>query len=204
MTYTDPPKAICAMRYWLHGKEFYTALKALEFASKYHTGVRKDGKTPEFHHQMSVALFVRTLEKGLLFPQETLSTAILHDVVEDYNVSLSDIQTKFGAMTAEAVAALSKQIDGFKKSDRDYYNQIAHNPIASIVKGADRINNIQTMLGVFTADKQFSYIAESESLVTPMLKTARRLFPEQEASYENIKNMLVAQISILKGLLRST
>lgn len=197
MTYTDPAKALCALRYWFHGKEYFTALEAMEFASQYHTGTRKDGKTPEFHHQVSIAMFLRTLEKGLLFPQETLTAAILHDVVEDYDVSVSEIRLKFGNAVADAVNALSKKADGFKKSEQDYYHNISQHPIASIVKGADRINNVQTMPGVFSREKQRSYIDESRALVLPMLKAARRKFPAQEASYENIKHMLISQISII-------
>lgn len=177
------------------------ALEAMEYASHYHTGMRKDGKTPEFHHQVSIALFLRTLEKGLLFPQETIAAAILHDVVEDYNVSTSEIKLKFGDAVANAVNALSKSADGFKKAEGDYYHIIGTNPIASVVKGADRINNVQTMPGVFSKEKQRSYVAESKNLILPMLKVARRKFPAQEAVYENIKHMLVSQLSIISMMI---
>jgi (p)ppGpp synthase/HD superfamily hydrolase len=197
VTKTDPAKAKTALRYWLHGKQYFSTLEAMEFASQYHTGMRKDGKTPEFHHQVSIAMYLRTLEKGLLNPQDTLTAAILHDVVEDYGVSISDIELRFGDTVSEAVALLSKEVNGVKKADADYYNGIASNPIASIVKGADRINNVQTMPGVFSAEKQRGYAEESRGLVLPMLKLARRRFPQQEAAYENIKHMLVSQLSLI-------
>lgn len=203
MTYTDPAKAQCALRYWLHGKEYFTTLEAMEFASQYHTGTRKDGRTPEFHHQISIAMFLRTLEKCLLNPQDTLTAAILHDVVEDYDVSIAEIKLRFGVTVTDAVGCLSKKIDGFKKAEADYYNGIANNHIASVVKGADRINNVQTMPGVFSTEKQRSYIEESRDLVLPMLKTARRRFPQQEAAYENIKHMLVSQLNIIDLTLKA-
>ncbi len=31
-----------AIRYWMKGRGYYTALKAMDFAEKYHTGTRKD------------------------------------------------------------------------------------------------------------------------------------------------------------------
>lgn len=123
--------------------------------------------------------------------------ARLHDVVEDYNVSVSEIRLKFGGAVADAVNALSKNSDGFKKAEGDYYHIIGTNPIASVVKDADRVNNVQTMLGVFSKEKQRSYIAESKNLVLPMLKVARRKFPAQEAVYENTKHILVSQLSII-------
>lgn len=46
-----------AMRYWLIGvskndKQYEPALEALEYAKHIHIGLRKDGKTPEFQHQI--------------------------------------------------------------------------------------------------------------------------------------------------------
>lgn len=201
MTYTDPAKALIALRYWFHGKEYFIALEAMEFASHYHTGLRKDGKTPEFHHQVAIAMFLRTLEKGLLYPQDTLTAAILHDVVEDYQVPVAEIKRMFGDTIAVAVNCLSKEADGIKKSEADYYAYIAANPIASVVKGADRINNVQTMPGVFSQEKQRRYVAETRVFVLPMLKAARRRFPVQEAAYENIKHLLLSQLSIIDLML---
>ena len=54
-------KVYVALRYWLHGKSYYKALNAMSFATLYHTGVRKDNITPEFHHQISIASYLRTL-----------------------------------------------------------------------------------------------------------------------------------------------
>jgi len=65
------------------------------------------------------------------------------------------------------------------------------------VKGADRIHNVQTMLGVFDLAKQQEYIHETEEYILPTLKEARRRFPHQEPAYENIKHMLQSQIELL-------
>jgi len=37
-----------ALRYYLLGKEYYVALSALDYGAQYHTGVRKNGITPEY------------------------------------------------------------------------------------------------------------------------------------------------------------
>jgi len=71
-----------SLRYWLLGRNYNQALKALEYASQFHTGFRKDKITPEFHHQLYIASYVRTLINGIMFPQETLAAAFLHDVCE--------------------------------------------------------------------------------------------------------------------------
>jgi (p)ppGpp synthase/HD superfamily hydrolase len=182
-----------ALRYFLLGRGYYKAADALEFAATYHTGKRRDGRTPEFQHQIEITHYVRTLP-SLLHPEETLAVALLHDVTEDYDVPLSTIRIKYGNEIADAVARLDKN----GKTPEYYFELIGLCPIASIVKGADRIHNLQTMVGVFTHEKQGRYVAEVEGDFLPMLKKARRLHVAQEAAYENIKHMLVSQVELIK------
>jgi len=190
-----------SLRYWLLGRNYIIASKALDFAEARHTGLRKDGETPEFQHQIEIAHFVRTLEPSLLYPELSLAVAFLHDVIEDKPVTYEEIESRFGKEVAKAVDLLSKfrfPQHGMEKADGHYYGEIGENPIASIVKGADRIHNIQSMPGVFTVEKQKRYIAEVETFILPMLKRARKTFPEQELAYHNIKHMLVSQIYLIR------
>lgn len=184
-------------RAWLLGKEYYKAVEGLEYASKQHNGMRKDGITPEFHHQISIAHYIRTLP-NLRNQQLTLLAALLHDVVEDYNVSLEELEKKFGFEVVQIVLLLSKIVKGHKKDISEYYLAMSLDPIASIVKGGDRIHNFQTMAGIFTCKKQLAYIEECENYILPMLKEARNNFPDQELAYENIKHALKGQIELLR------
>jgi hypothetical protein len=62
MTMTDTyTKQFFAMRYWLLGRNYFLALDALEYASKLHTGKRKDGKTKEYFHQLSIGRYVKSI-----------------------------------------------------------------------------------------------------------------------------------------------
>ena len=184
-------------RAWMLGKGFYRAVEALEYAAKFHTGMRKDGITPEFHHQISIGHYVRTLS-GLRHPELALIVAMLHDLLEDYDLPAESIESRFGKEVLDAVLLLSKEYLGNKKSAKKYYHAMAHDPIASVVKGADRVHNFQTMPAVFTCKKQLEYIQECESYILPMLKEARNRFPDQELAYENIKHALKGQIELLK------
>jgi GTP pyrophosphokinase len=185
------------IRAWLLGRKYYKSVEALEFAAKFHTGIRKDGRTPEFHHQISIAHYIRTLH-NLRMPEEVLTTAFLHDVVEDYDVSPDEIEARFGREVREAVLLLSKKFRGEKKAPEEYYKAMRTNSIASVVKGSDRIHNFQTMHSVFTCEKQLRYICECEQFILPMLAEARNNFPGQELAYENIKHALKGQIELLK------
>lgn len=186
-----------SLRYYLHGREFYNALRAMNFAEDYHDGTRKDGITPEFDHQVRIANYVRTLP-NLTFPEETIATVFLHDVPEDYDVEHEEIARLFGNEVSVATKLMTKFHHGSWVQPERYFNEMAKNPISSIAKGGDRVHNIQSMLGVFDANKQVEYMNEVRIFFLPMLKTARRNFPEQEAAYENIKHMLESQLELLE------
>ena len=192
-----------AMRYWLLGisqneKEYLVALRALEYAKNIHIGFRKDGKTPEFQHQIEIAHYLRTIYQGLKYPGATLAVAFLHDVPEDYDISYEEIEDLFGRQVREAVELLTKKYKGEKKTLEVYFESMARCPIASIVKGADRINNHQTMHPVFSLEKQKSYMLETKEFIMPMLKKARHIHVEQESIYENIKFSLSSQMVLIE------
>lgn len=56
------------------------------------------------------------------------------------------------------------------------------------------------MIGVFDRDKQNEYIFETNEYVIPMIKKARRLFPQQEPAYENAKHFLRCQVELIKAI----
>lgn len=146
---TDHKKLRSTLRYYLAGKGWHTALKAMNFAEHYHTGTRKDGVTPEFDHQVRIAHFVRTLP-DLMHPEETIATAFLHDVVEDYDVAIAALIKQFGPMITHSSEAVTKRKGVLDELALEiYFMGIQDDPIASIVKGADRIHNLQSMIGVF-------------------------------------------------------
>ncbi len=189
-----------ALRYWLAGAGYFAALEAFEFAAAYHRGCRKDGRTPEFAHQVAIASHVRTLIPHLAHPEETLCAALLHDVREDYDVPDAAIRDRFGPVVADATDALTKEFMGARREPAAVFAAIAADPCASVVKPADRVNNQLTALGVFTPAKLDSYIAETLQWFFPMLRDARRAHPAQEAAYENLKLVLEAQVEALSAI----
>jgi (p)ppGpp synthase/HD superfamily hydrolase len=189
-----------SLKYWFLGKEYFKAAKALSFAAKYHRGTRKDKITPEFEHQVSIACFARTIASCFIRPEETFIVILLHDISEDYNVPTETFNMMYNKEVADAVWLTTKKFNGSVKDNATYYSEMGNCPIASIVKGIDRIHNIQTIHEVFSEEKQMLYIKETEDLVLPMIKKARNLFPEQEEAYENIKHALKTNISLIKAI----
>lgn len=192
-----------SLRYWLLGMaqsnpDYYKCVDALEFAASFHTGLRKDGVTKEFEHQLTITHYIRTLTTQLIYPSETICVALLHDVCEDYDVSFDEIEKLFGDIVCNSTERMTKVHRGIKKTNEEYFKGIAEDPIASIDKGGDRVHNLQSMVGVFTEEKQKGYVEEAEQWILPAIKKARRSFPKQELAYENIKLMMKSQIELIK------
>lgn len=187
---------------YLKGKGYHTALAAFDEGEKTHIGVRKDGVTPEFQHQIEICLFIITL-KEVKDEENTLIAALLHDIREDYHLEHSYIEGKFGKIAADAIEKLTKEFKGIKKDTQDYFNKIAECPIASLVKIADRINNISSMVGVFSIKKQEDYLFEIKEYFLPMIKVVRNRFPEQSLSYYGMNTFLKNMSHTIQAVLKA-
>lgn len=200
-----------SLKYYLLGRNYFYALKALNFAKKHHTGTRKDKVTPEIKHQYDICLFATTL-KDIENEELLIVTILLHDILEDYDVEKNQIVTLFGnkdkdlifgQKVLDIVWRLTKVYKGVKKTPEEYFNDIAECPIASVAKGADRINNMNTMLGVFSVDKVKAYLDEVNTYFFPMLKKAKYNFPEQSSAYFNIIQLLRNQVNFVEHFLKA-
>lgn len=67
--------------------------KAIEFAAVAHDGMeRKKDKTPYILHPLEAAVIVGTMTED----RDVISAAVLHDVVEDTDITIEEIEEKFG------------------------------------------------------------------------------------------------------------
>lgn len=196
-------KKTIALRHFFLGKGWHKALAAMELAQEFHVGKRKDGLTPEFEHQLGIASYLLTIEKGLIFPELTVAVAFLHDISEDYNLGFEELEKRFGKEVSAAVKLLTKKYRGTKTPPETYFSELGNCPISSLIKGADRINNQQTIF-VYKPEKQKEYLEETEKYIIPMLKAARHKFTEQFPAYHNILFILRSQTEFITKLIGET
>lgn len=79
--------------------------RAILFAVKAHAGaVRRDGHTPYILHCTEAAAIAATMTQE----QEVLAAAVLHDVVEDTDVTAETLESEFGSRVALLVGAMSE------------------------------------------------------------------------------------------------
>ena len=74
--------------------------KAIEFAAKAHDGMeRKKDKTPYILHPLEAAVIVGSMTED----RDVISAAVLHDVVEDTEITIEEIEENFGSRVRKLV-----------------------------------------------------------------------------------------------------
>jgi (p)ppGpp synthase/HD superfamily hydrolase len=126
--------------------------KAIYWAKKYHDGQFRKSGEPYYTHPIEVAYLVSEYK----LKTDVIVTAILHDIVEDTEVTAGMILDEFGRRIEEMVDRLTRdRPDGSKLS----VEEILDNAYAKddkevlLIKVVDRLHNMQT-LGAKTVEKQ--------------------------------------------------
>ena len=146
-------KKICRV----NGKDILLVEKAYSFAYDKHDGVfRKDG-SPYITHCLEVAYILADMDRS----NEEIAAGILHDTVEDTDVTKDDISRHFGPQVARIVEAVTniepylpedcelQKEDIDELSDNKLLDEILMGcPEALYVKVADRLHNLSTMSAV--------------------------------------------------------
>ena len=118
--------------------------KAVKFAVEAHQGTERRGKGyPYIIHPMEAASIVATITND----QEMLAAAILHDTVEDTDVTIEQIREQFGDRVAELVqhetAPLNENMT-WREKKQVQINQLADAPYDSkIVALGDKLSNMR-------------------------------------------------------------
>lgn len=125
--------------------------RAFEFAYQLHEGQYRKSGEPYICHPVAVAGLLRDLGGG----SAMIAAGFLHDVVEDTDVTVEDIEQRFGADVArlvEGVTKLSKFSHNFSsKTERQAENirrmfvAMAKDIRVIVVKLADRLHNMRTL-----------------------------------------------------------
>lgn len=154
---------------------------AIEIAYEAHRGQFRKGilGEPYITHPINVADIAMRQIHPLFYTTElnldyVEQVALLHDVVEDSDVTIEDLQRQgFNIAVLEAVDALTKKDDDYL----GYVNNLKKNKLASIVKIADITHNSRTAKG---RDKLHKYkmavqiIAEFHDVPTHGLEVFRK------------------------------
>ena len=146
--------------------------QAFRFANKAHYGVRRLSGEPYIMHPLAVAKIVVS-EIGL--GSTSISAALLHDVVEDTDYTVEDIDNLFGAKIAQIVDGLTKisgGVFGDKASEqaenfRKLLLTMSDDIRVVLIKIADRLHNMRT-LNAQPVEKQYKIAGETQYIYAPL------------------------------------
>ena len=124
---------------------------AYAFVCKKHAGIYRKSGEPYVHHLIEVAYIIATLQGGPV----TIASGLLHDVVEDTDTTIEDINKLFGPECAKIVDALTKiqrlklshrtQVEFEAEDRRKIFLGMAKDIRVIIIKLADRLHNMRTI-----------------------------------------------------------
>ena len=155
-----------------HRKRIEIITKAFNFANQAHKGIKRRSGEPYIMHPIAVAKIVCN-EIGL--GSTSICAALLHDVVEDTDYTVEDIENIFGAKIAQIVDGLTKisggifgdrasaQAENFKKLLLTMSDDIR----VILIKIADRLHNMRT-LGSMLPNKQYKIAGETLYIYAPL------------------------------------
>jgi GTP diphosphokinase / guanosine-3',5'-bis(diphosphate) 3'-diphosphatase len=146
--------------------------RAFEIAAEAHQHMRRKSGEPYIFHPLAVAkIVVEEIGLGVT----SVICALLHDTVEDTELTLADIETEFGITHAKIVEGLTKisnvvetkgstqQAENFKK----ILLTLADDPRVILIKIADRLHNMRTMDSM-SREKQLKIASETSYLYAPL------------------------------------
>jgi (p)ppGpp synthase/HD superfamily hydrolase len=142
--------------------DFELINKAIYWARKYHGDQKRKSGEPFYSHPLEVAYMISDYN----LKTDVIVTSILHDIVEDTEVTVGMIHGSFGQRIAEMVDRLTRdRPDGSKLSIEQVLNKIYEKQDEEVllIKLFDRLHNLDT-LDSTTLQKQLGTKLETVSL----------------------------------------
>jgi guanosine-3',5'-bis(diphosphate) 3'-pyrophosphohydrolase len=145
--------------------------RAYEFSAKAHAGQYRESKEPYLEHCLQVAFILA--EQHL--DSATITAGLLHDVVEDTDVTLEQVRVEFGDEIAELVDGVTQigelKFSSVEEEQAEYFRKMllsmAKDIRVIIIKLADRLHNMRT-LDPLDKQKQKRIAQETRDVYAPL------------------------------------
>ena len=155
-----------------HRQKVELITKAFNFANTAHKGIKRRSGEPYIMHPLAVArIVVREIGLG----STSICSALLHDVVEDTDYTVEDIDNLFGSKVAQIVEGLTKISGGVfaEKASEQAENfrklliTMSEDIRVILIKISDRLHNMRT-LGSMPLAKQYKIAGETQYIYAPL------------------------------------
>jgi len=164
-------RLIGSLESYLPPEQIHMIMQAYEFGAAAHDGQTRKTGEPYISHPVAVAQDLADMH----LDAQAIAAAILHDVVEDTDASLDDIEGKFGTEIAQLVDGVSKldqiQFRSRAEAQAESFRKMMLAMIGDIrvilVKLADRLHNMKT-LEAMPAEKRKRIARETLDIYAPI------------------------------------
>ena len=185
-------------------RDFETVKRAYDLAKEKHEGQNRLSGEPFFIHPFSVACITARLGMD----SEAVSAALLHDAVEDTDLTIDDVRRDFGvniAMLVDGVTKLGK-INYVSKEElqaenvRKMFIAMSEDIRVIIIKLCDRLHNMRT-IDAQTAQKQLDKSKETLEIYAPIAHRLGIRAVKEELEDLAIKHLDLVAYDEIEGLL---
>ena len=155
--------------------------KAIYWARKYHGDQKRKSGEPYYSHPLEVAYMISEHK----LKTDVIVASILHDIIEDTEVTVEMIQSTFGHRIAEMVDRLTRdRPDGTKLTIEEIITNAYQKQDKEVllIKLIDRLHNIQT-IGVKFLDKQIKESKETLNNFITLAMYLENITLEKSISY---------------------
>ncbi len=162
-----------SVRSYLPAEHVDSVLSALVFAAHAHAGQMRKSGEPFFEHPVSTAIRIAELQ----LPADVVCAALLHDTLEDCDVSIEQLRDRFGESVARMVDGVTKltQIDLIKSEYQAARRDKRRHPDQ---QERQRIHSLRKMLVAAGEDRRVLLIKLADRMHN--METLRYLPPEKQ------------------------
>ncbi|KJV56025.1 relA/SpoT family protein [Orientia chuto str. Dubai] len=146
--------------------------KAIDYAIHYHGKQLRQSGEPYYYHPLHVALIIAKMKLDTV----SVIAALLHDTVEDTELTISEIEHEFGQEVSVLVNGLTKltkiQFSSYytkqAKNFRKLLTAISNDIRVLIIKLADRLHNMRTIDSIKQLNKRIRIALETMEIYAPL------------------------------------
>jgi len=168
---TDARELLDSVESYLPADRVSVISEALDFAVAAHEGQRRRSGEPYVTHPIAVTTMLAALKMDSL----TIEAGLLHDVVEDCDVSVEELSQRFGAEVGRLVEGATKidQLPMVEDQNADaetlrkMFLAMAEDVRVVIIKLADRLHNMRTLQHL-APDRQRAIAQETRDIYAPL------------------------------------
>jgi (p)ppGpp synthase/HD superfamily hydrolase len=181
--------------------KYVNSRRALDLAIRLHDGQERLAGGPYIHHPARVALKLHRLG---VHDDKIIAAALLHDVIEDCIDRLTgDAFAQLASLHNYTLTLVEILTQDPTTTDKDYYALIHTSPDASLIKLADRLDNLTNIKGTETSSEIRTKLRETRQYVLPLATTHNQtptLYVPAMASLERELQQRINKLTLEFGL----